>query len=163
MNHKIIPRIPLIFRFPRAEYRGHVGENVQNIDIAPTLLDYLGIQKPQWMAGQSLISQKIDACRSILTVKRKPVDFHIKGWTRMTPDPPFYNLGSVTVIVCNQHFKVDLYANSFQRRKLPDALARCTPCSAVDPSRILDYVLQHLSQNGYDTSSIKGITLAEAL
>ncbi|MDD4856713.1 MAG: sulfatase-like hydrolase/transferase, partial [Candidatus Krumholzibacteria bacterium] len=36
-------RIPLVFLFPGEEHRGRIEANVQNLDIAPTILDYLGI------------------------------------------------------------------------------------------------------------------------
>ncbi len=49
-------RIPLMFRFPNGEYGGQIANNTQNLDIAPTLFAYIGIQPPVWMNGQSLLS-----------------------------------------------------------------------------------------------------------
>ncbi len=48
-------RIPLLIRFPNGEHAGKISNNVQNMDIAPTLLDYLGIPEPGWMTGVSLL------------------------------------------------------------------------------------------------------------
>ena len=44
---------------------GATTENTQNIDIAPTLLDYLDIQIPTWMEGNSLLG-KLDTNRLII-------------------------------------------------------------------------------------------------
>jgi arylsulfatase A-like enzyme len=52
-------RIPLIIHFPKGEYSGKVEVNAQNLDIAPPILDYLGIDIPIWMQGQSLISDNL--------------------------------------------------------------------------------------------------------
>jgi arylsulfatase A-like enzyme len=46
---KINERIPLIIHFPGDEYAGRIKQNVQNLDIAPTILTYLGIPQPDWM------------------------------------------------------------------------------------------------------------------
>jgi membrane-anchored protein YejM (alkaline phosphatase superfamily) len=44
-------RIPLLIRFPNGEYAGKLVNNTQNLDIAPTILDYMGIKPPDWMTG----------------------------------------------------------------------------------------------------------------
>ncbi|MCC7415498.1 MAG: sulfatase-like hydrolase/transferase [Acidobacteria bacterium] len=49
-------RVPLMIRFPRAEVKGRVIANVQLADVAPTMLDYLGVQVPAWMDGISLLA-----------------------------------------------------------------------------------------------------------
>ncbi len=48
-------RVPLLIRFPAGVHKGRVKNNVQNLDIAPTILDYLGIPVPSWMQGYSLL------------------------------------------------------------------------------------------------------------
>lgn len=53
-------RLPLIFIFPDGSYAGRIAANAQNLDISSTLLDYIGIPRPQWMGGHSLISGEPD-------------------------------------------------------------------------------------------------------
>ncbi len=52
-------RIPLIVRDPNATQHGRAGQRVtaftENIDIAPTVLDWLGIEVPQIWDGRSLL------------------------------------------------------------------------------------------------------------
>ncbi|MBP7459834.1 MAG: VanZ family protein [Candidatus Delongbacteria bacterium] len=51
-----IIHIPLIIKFPRREYAGRkITDMVQQIDLVPTILDYLHIPIPQSLQGQSLI------------------------------------------------------------------------------------------------------------
>ena len=48
-------RIPLVMRYPRAGFSGKVsGEMALNVDIAPTILDFAGIDIPREMQGRSL-------------------------------------------------------------------------------------------------------------
>ena len=58
-------RLPLIIRLPAAPLRGKVSANAQTIDIAPTMLDLLGVEKPSWMTGASLLSRSTDPARPI--------------------------------------------------------------------------------------------------
>ena len=69
-------RLPLMVRFPKAEHRGRIVANTQRIDIAPTLLSYLGVRPPDWMAGRSLLDGKLDALRPIVVTGEgaKPTD-----------------------------------------------------------------------------------------
>ena len=47
--------VPLILRFPDAHRASVIDTTVRNLDVAPTLLDYLGIAIPESMEGQSLL------------------------------------------------------------------------------------------------------------
>ncbi len=50
-----INRIPLLMHFPNGQYANRVKSDTQNLDISPTILDYLGIEKPAWMKGESFL------------------------------------------------------------------------------------------------------------
>ena len=49
MQYRMEERIPLIIHFPGDDHAGRISQNVQNLDIAPTILDYLGMAEPAWM------------------------------------------------------------------------------------------------------------------
>ena len=51
-------RVPLLIRFPGASIKGRVKENVQLVDVAPTLMDYLDEPIPSWMDGVSLLDEE---------------------------------------------------------------------------------------------------------
>ncbi|HEX6095547.1 MAG TPA: sulfatase-like hydrolase/transferase [Thermoanaerobaculia bacterium] len=48
-------RVPLMFRFPNGQHARREAQNAQTADIAPTILDALGLPVPGWMDGQSLL------------------------------------------------------------------------------------------------------------
>jgi arylsulfatase A-like enzyme/Tfp pilus assembly protein PilF len=47
--------IPLIIRTPDPRYRGRVGALVRDIDVMPTVLDYLGLPLPDSLDGRSVL------------------------------------------------------------------------------------------------------------
>jgi arylsulfatase A-like enzyme len=48
-------RVPLLARYPRLGVTGRVVDHmVQNIDFAPTMLDFAGVATPETMQGRSL-------------------------------------------------------------------------------------------------------------
>jgi len=48
--------VPLVIRYPGQKKGERVGGLTQSIDIAPTILNVVGIPRPDWMEGQSLKS-----------------------------------------------------------------------------------------------------------
>lgn len=48
-------RIPLIIKMPGNANGKSIDMRVEQIDIAPTILDLIGIQVPEWMEGRSLL------------------------------------------------------------------------------------------------------------
>lgn len=48
-------RLPLMIRFPHGAHARREPQNVQTADIAPTILEAMGLPIPPWMDGQSLL------------------------------------------------------------------------------------------------------------
>jgi len=49
-------RVPLLIRTPNASKTGRFSTNVQLLDIAPTIVEWLGATPPDWMQGESLLN-----------------------------------------------------------------------------------------------------------
>lgn len=153
---KVNERIPLIFLFPEGEYAQEIIYNGQNLDIAPTLLDYLGIEKPAWMKGDSLLD-RIENQRLILSFDLGVTtegEFGISN----DPDysvPPFYQFGKISAIDCDRFYSLSL-RNGFRLEK---GLIKGydSPCKYVYDSdeQILHAMLEHLKENRFDTSTLK--------
>jgi hypothetical protein len=148
--------IPLIIRFPG---RAHVGvrtENSQRIDIAPTILDFLGIPRPEWMEGRSLLSDGIDPVAPIVIVNRaksRPV----AGWRRLlaNPKPPFYTLGEIYVNYCDVQYRMWLPSGQMRRRSIQLHTARCPQDAIPSMKRARQFLIDHLAAAGYDVSRLK--------
>jgi arylsulfatase A-like enzyme len=138
-------RLPLLFRFPGGEPRGRRVENAQLIDVAPTLLDYLGLPVPAWMDGASLLEPP-DPMRSIVTVTI-PI--------RPMPDGPFRRIDALGLTLCERVFWLN------PRRGTLDAQAvagYAHPCPTMTPydARTVAWttLVGALRENGYDVSSL---------
>ncbi len=71
MGFQTAERIPLLFHFPADQYAGRITTNVQNLDIAPTILDYLGVPIPAWMEGESILHFSNQVREPIFAVRMK--------------------------------------------------------------------------------------------
>jgi glucan phosphoethanolaminetransferase (alkaline phosphatase superfamily) len=151
-------RIPLIFWFPHREYTGVVQGNVQNIDIAPTILSYLGVPIPEWMKGESLIAETLPTQEHIfsasvasdLTEVTKEGLWAVEAERR---SPPFYQLGYVGLVVCNQWYELYVQNPSLRYGKVKGHTGSCDPESLSTPDQAEQILLDHLFQNGYDVSA----------
>jgi hypothetical protein len=95
-------RIPLLIYLPDQKTARKIKTNVQNMDIAPTILEYLGIPKPSWMMGISFLHSDPPASRLVVNMNRSTLisviqydnwyDFHIneKVWTTAKIDEPLH-------------------------------------------------------------------------
>ncbi|SFJ55513.1 Arylsulfatase A [Phyllobacterium sp. CL33Tsu] len=94
-------RIPLMVRFPSVS-PGVVAQSVQRIDIAPTILSVLGVQKPNWMEGDSLLEvQSLGQSRMIFSANVVSSRNSKSGWVRSSETNNGRNL--ITGIVCNRY------------------------------------------------------------
>jgi hypothetical protein len=153
---KVNERIPLIFLFPGGEYAQKIIYNGQNLDIAPTLLDYLGIDKPTWMMGDSLLDG-IDRQRPILSFD---LGVTMDGEFGVSNDPeysipPFFQFGKVSVIDCDRFYSLSLRNGFAFEKQLVEGYE--TPCDYVNSSdtQVLQFILEHLKENKFDISSLE--------
>ena len=50
-------RVPMIIRYPKSfKAKSVISEQCLNIDVAPTILDIAGIEKPDYMQGESMLN-----------------------------------------------------------------------------------------------------------
>ena len=149
-------RIPLIFYFPKGEFAGRVQHNAQNIDIAPTLLDYLGLAIPDWMEGKSLLQGEPGGDRLIFSMGAgylkdsgglRSLDVEKIG-------PPFYQFGYLNIINCQNWYRYDLIENSWESGLVKDHTSPCGQDTLLSPRQIRDALLAHLTSKGFDTTSL---------
>jgi arylsulfatase A-like enzyme len=156
-------RIPLIIHFPNDEHAGEISSNVQNMDIAPTILDYLGLPKPDWMSGNSLLDPDLLKGRVILGVtKINQLVFDATGKPVYDPaltNPPFYEFGAIFAIDCQKWWLLDLRSLQLTSGEVPGYVEPCSPTSLHNDQEIIRQFDQRLSADGFNTSEFSKITI----
>lgn len=152
-----IARIPLLIHFPDSVHAGHISANVQNMDIAPTILDYLDIPQPEWMAGQSLLTP-LDPDRLIFLAaipdsKKDPETGKI---TYPEAKAPFYQFGKMTMIVCDRYYQVNFLKMKLTNSKVAGYIGDCS-APAPDNTEALQMIIAHLQQYGFTADSLAEI------
>ena len=154
-RHSTDDPVPLIIRFPNGKYRGTIEGFAQLQDIAPTVLDYMGIPKKPWMSGQSLISEEPDGCRWIISAQPiSAFDTGPKMVARSQASEPFFTLGTINVATCGTFFKYKLQNKLLTTAPLNDK-ENCNECKVPSASEVKSFIADRLKQNGYDTSSLR--------
>jgi len=152
-----IGRVPLIIHFPRDEYKGIIAENTQDLDIAPTILSYMGIPIPDWMSGVSLISAKIDASRPIYSTNIVGVNvendmaFLSKAYT----NPPFFQFPFVDAFICQSITRLNLIDKVWEQSEVNSYFSPCDIDTLPELSDIQKETLNLLKISGFDISSVE--------
>ncbi len=139
-------RIPLLIHFPKDTHTGIRKNNIQLIDVPVTLLDYLGIPKPEWMSGMSLLNSET------------PVDRQIISITAGSPTkikPPFYQIKSVQVQVCQKSYFLNVQDNTWSTGTPPGYKSPCDKKLLPPENQIHQTIIDYLEKYGYDISSLK--------
>lgn len=154
---KVDKRIPLIIHFPGGEHARQISMNVQNLDIAPTILDYLGISKPNWMEGESLLKADPPGQRLIFstgTTAIKPNEHDVENLDPQAIKPPFYQFSYLDVIDCQNWYSFDLTTYEWSTGGVAGYVKPCSPETLLSKDQIKQAVYQRLSMDGFDTSSL---------
>lgn len=152
-------RIPLIIHFPGGSFAGKITSNVQNLDIAPTLLDYLGIEKPFWMEGNSLIQGDpgqrpifgVDALNKIKQLEENGVTV----LNQQLVSPPFFQFSNITVTYCQNWYKLDLVNYEWRSGEVSGSTSHCNPTEVVTKEQAYQWIKDHLEEYGFDLSSLQ--------
>jgi hypothetical protein len=150
-------RIPLMIHFPQDEYAGRLRANVQNMDIAPTVLSYMNMSIPDWMEGKSLITGDVQPDRLIFSTG---VVALVHGEDRVFIDetravPPFYQFKYLRVITCQKWYLAGLDQFDWQSGDVLNHTAPCAADTLPAPAEIRAAMLQRLASDGFDVSTLK--------
>jgi len=144
-------RLPLIIKFPQGAFSKLIQPNVQNLDIAPTLLDYLGIAIPDWMAGQSLISESYQPYPVISAA----VAHFVNNERNVESDPkkikpPFYQFDEISVIDCQKIYQLNLEKYAWTMSEVEDYTSKCADEDLLTPGQVAEIIKNRLSQDGFE-------------
>jgi hypothetical protein len=147
-----VRRLPLLIHFPQEEVAQEVQNNTQNLDISPTLLDYLGIEKPLWMAGDSLL-EGMEEQRPVYSFGIGDVE----ATNVIIADalkPPFYQFGYMTTVYCNRWYRLNLVDFSLGKGTVKSYTSDCSQSQKTD-KEILQLMINHLKENDFDTATLE--------
>ncbi|MEW5941070.1 MAG: sulfatase-like hydrolase/transferase [Chloroflexota bacterium] len=144
--YSVYDRVPLIVRFPEGAHAGRRANNLQVIDAPATLLDYLGIEQPAWMRGRSFLDSEAPARREIFSV--------IAGSPKKVK-PPFFQMKTVLVIVCQKYYALNVQENKFTIGVVAGHTAPCDAEFLPKNEEIRAEILDYLEKYGYDVSSLR--------
>jgi hypothetical protein len=149
-------RTLLMFIFPGGDHAGRITGNVQNLDIAPTIVDYLGLEVPTWMHGRSLLggstgaappvfstSFRGDALRRIVADGPFEVDATAAG-------PPFFSMGRLSMIFGQRVYSFDLINPALDIQNLTDHTAPYSESDLPTAEVAGGLLVDHLRQRGWD-------------
>lgn len=143
-------RVPLIFRFPQGEHRGRLQKTAQLLDVAPTLLDELGLEIPRWMEGDSLLRpEELRDLRPIFTTTPRIPDRKDENWRSDTDwGPPFYGLETIGLVICQRWYRIDLRTGERSRSIIPNHTARCPRRTFPTEPEVTALLVRHLEERG---------------
>jgi hypothetical protein len=146
--------VPLLVRVPRTSRHGRIEQTVQSVDIAPTVLDALGIAPPEWMTGQSLLLP-VRPCRRVFgAMAAGRVQLWGRGDYYTVPAPPYFSLGAVSLVLGKQWFVLSLDSSrpELSGGAISVSEGGLATCDLITPSEARDAIIDHLRTRGYDVS-----------
>jgi arylsulfatase A-like enzyme len=151
---KSTTRVPLIIWFPQDEHAGRVEENVQLTDLAPTVLDYMGIEVPEWMSGRRILSERLDPEEPIFSVLSVP-DGHAKlGMVVSDVGPPFFSFHTVYLTICDRWWSLILRSGKLGSGSVDGHTAPCPASAVPSDGEAREAILSHLSDHAFRIEAI---------
>ncbi len=150
-------RIPLVFWFPEGAHAGRIRAKGLLLDIAPTLLDYLEIDIPDWMEGVSLLAGEPPADRPVFSTAVAPDRVEARKWaldlSRLKP--PFYSLGLLAAAVGDRMFALNLATGELSAETITGHTQPLEDGREPDESAVKIMLLQLMDKKGHDFNNIQ--------
>jgi hypothetical protein len=151
-KYQTINRLPLIIHFPNDQYAGSVSMDTQNLDIAPTVLDYMGIDVPAWMAGNSLIRDLVSSRLIFAGLSSVEIEIDSGRYAIIQEKlkPPFYQFSQLSVIQCQNWYLFNLSDGTVKNGQVANYVNPCAPESLDSQEVIRKKVGEELRRLGYN-------------
>jgi len=139
--------VPLVFIFPHGRHKGRIGEPVQLMDVAPTLLDYMGMTVPAWMEGKSLLRDDLSFYRPIYVGYRAL--YRDAAAKHADIGPPLYDLEKDGLVVCDQWYVLTLANHETIQGTVFDFRGKCDASKMPDAKAAGAMMTKHLEERGF--------------
>ncbi len=141
-------RLPLIIHFPNDDFHGILTANTQNIDIAPTILDYLNIPIPEWMEGNSIL-QNLDRRRLIFSAHAEGSESNSILFSSNISQDSLKQFQQIGVIQCQNWFSFDLKENKITQGIVENYINPCPEAELDSLDEIKEALIRKLTGLGY--------------
>jgi arylsulfatase A-like enzyme len=138
-NSRTHARLPLLLFFPNQDPKGRVKSNVQLLDVAPTLLDYLRVDKPDWMEGESVLREEPDRLRRIVSV-----------YAERRGGSPSERIYAAKVVICNRVYGIRFPSQHLNHSPVEGHTDPCSDLELPDHEEVRQFILEHLQSSGID-------------
>ena len=148
-HYRVETRLPFLIRFPE-KVAIQTKANTQNIDIAPTILDYMKLEIPEWMDGRSLLKPR-KRLEPIYAVYAREVDRGIpqKNIRGSEIGGPL----SLAMIRCDEVYRVEAKdAKKLRRSKMKQHTDPCAPREVLSDKEAAQMIVKFMDERGYDVS-----------
>jgi arylsulfatase A-like enzyme len=136
--------VPLVIRLPDRR-TGDVGTLAQLVDVAPTVVDYLGVEIPVWMEGHSLLSPR--APEEVLSISAAKYDVKKVKDFQVGTGYPLYGMKALQIGRCNEWVRINLETGQFMPGQFQETPWQCD--GSLDPGTALTTAYEHLSSRGF--------------
>lgn len=141
-------RLPMIIHFPNDDFHGILTANTQNIDIAPTILDYLNIPIPEWMEGNSILNN-LDRTRLIFSAHADGGESSSILLPSKISQGTLKQFQQIGIIQCQNWFSFDLTENKITQGIVENYINPCPETELDSLDEIKEALIRKLTQLGY--------------
>ncbi len=143
-------KIPLLIWFPGNEIKGRITSNTNNLDIGPTVLDYLGLDIPEWMEGVSLVQAQPDLMRPVYgVIWHKP---KVPGG-----NPPYFEYGNFRMTICQKYVDFIPTYNVWQNGTILNHSAPCPDDEVPTVREMQDLLIARIKSDGFDSTLMQQV------
>jgi len=150
---RVKQRVPLVMRFPGGANQSRVTQNVQLIDVAPTVLDYLELPIPRWIEGRSLLVDDLDPLQPTFSTSGVSREKLSRGEDQVSQlvgsGPPLYGVESMVMSVCQRWYALDLVSGELKVGHIRGHPQRCKVSDLPSRTDARKQIVQHLTQRGF--------------
>jgi len=147
-------RVPLVVLVPpELGATATIEANTQHVDVAPTVLEALGLEVPAWMEGRSLLrgDAGLDPLRPVYAGRY----FRMEG----SPLRGFGSLGLVSLVQCSRAHRLLLGVDQLASSAVAGHTAPCEAAELWGAQTVEAKIRALLATRGYDVDSIPATPL----
>jgi arylsulfatase A-like enzyme len=145
-----LSRLPLIIVPPGGSAPQRIAANVQLLDVAPTILEAVGLPRPPWMKGRSLLAhERLDPRAPIFSLIWVPESGSDRpsGAESVEAGPTGDDAAIAGLVICDRSIELDTARRTIRERAVEGHTQPCGDGPLGEPTSAL--LARHLRANGY--------------